>query len=288
MNFLFSVPALNPRQLTGPLVVETHNDDWEWYQNLARASRAPWVRWLCSGAVRHSARNLASLPVGTLMVHVSSSDAEAYRRRRPDLQHVVIENGTDLRPRRSRPRNDPDRPRVLLFVGSLSSRMNQDGLAHFASHFWPSLRSGATFRVVGSRPPKALEHWIERQGWELSADVSETDLDRLYEEAHFAVLPFAYGAGSKLKLIEACGRGVPVLTTVAGRVGFPALPAAVLVSDDPGAWSARVSGLDGWIGGNHGEEDLIQFARAFEWRVLADRLLKEVENVFSGKSCLRS
>ena len=62
----------------------------------------------------------------------------------------------------------------------------------------------------------------------------------LYERAHFALLPFSYGAGSKLKLFEAVGRGVPVVATLAGAAGLEELPPNVFVSNSPDEWARHV------------------------------------------------
>jgi glycosyltransferase involved in cell wall biosynthesis len=76
--------------------------------------------------------------------------------------------------------------------------------------------------------------------WMLRPNVSAQELEKLYEAAHFVVLPFSYAAGSKVKLFEAIGRGVPVVSTQAGVTGLQKVPETVFVSNDPQAWSGHI------------------------------------------------
>jgi glycosyltransferase involved in cell wall biosynthesis len=205
------------------------------------------------------------------MVHVSERDASLYQRHRSDLEHVVVENGAILRPRSLVPDYDGGGKRILLFVGSLSAKMNQDALGHFAAQFWPHLRQETEFRVAGSAPPERVRALCLQEGWTLYEDVSEDELDRLYAEAHFATLPFAYGEGSKLKLLEACGRGVPVLSTRAGVVGVRDLPPLVTVSDEPPVWRRRLAATRRLS--EQAVEATLVFTSDFSWPNLARKLL---------------
>jgi hypothetical protein len=66
--------------------------------------------------------------------------------------------------------------------------------------------------------------------------VSDAELKALYAATHYALAPFTYGTGSKLKLVEACGHGIPVITTRAGITDLPTLPPLVHVTDEPEEW----------------------------------------------------
>jgi glycosyltransferase involved in cell wall biosynthesis len=204
-----------------------------------------------------------------MLVHVSQADAEQWRRDRPDLRHEVIENGCDLHPRRQEP-DYSTAIKQLLFVGSLSAQMNRNALGHFARAFWPELRSCARLRVVGSNPPPQVTELCRQQGWELRANVTEAGLGEAYADAHYAILPFAYGAGSKLKLYEAAGRGLPVLSTTAGVVGVPELPRCVQVADSAPAWRAALQSGQGHPAAMRAEG--LEFARRHAWPQLASRL----------------
>lgn len=269
VNYLYSSTLLKGLPGGRRLLIDTQNYDPAVFGALRDASQNPLIRLLCRRAIRLSVRQLAALPQGAVLIHVSEADAENYRRDRPDLAHVVIENGCSVHPRIQSP-NYQANQKVIMFVGSLSAQMNQDALNHFAIHFWPALRQSTQFRVVGSRPPAGIKSLCARHSWQLFANVSEARLESLYAEAHFAVLPFAYGEGSKLKLMEACGRGVPVLATTAGLRGIASLPPLVFPTDSPEEWCRRVREtrtLEASL-----IDRTIEFARNLSWPRLADRL----------------
>jgi len=272
IHFLYSLPLLQSwRGRKMRLLVETHNYDPAIYAGLRDGSRNPLLRYLCDQASLKSLQALVALPKGTTLVHVSESDAAAYREISPDLRHVVIENGCRVAPRATSPDYSAPGPKQLLFVGSLSAQMNQDALVHFSRTYWPSLRGGAKMRVVGSMPPSGVASLCIAEGWELCPNVSDAELEGFYASAHFAVAPFAYGAGSKLKLMEACGRGVPMLSTQAGVTGMTKLPPCVLLTDDPKEWKRLVQE---WTPTPQVVRETLDFAEQVSWPALSARLAK--------------
>jgi glycosyltransferase involved in cell wall biosynthesis len=277
ISMLYSFPLAESFVKRGiRLVVDTHNYDPAWFGALAAASKNPGLRHLCRRAARNSQRTLTKLPIGTVLVHVSEADANRYRSHRPDLAHVVVENGTTVRPRVKVPSYDAPGKRILIFVGSLSAQMNQDALRHFATCFWPKLRDVADFRVVGSSPSSGVQKLCQEKGWALHSNVTEEQLKELYEEAHFAVLPFAYGEGSKLKFLEACGRGVPILATRAGLCGFTDYPKLVVASDIPQEWFQCIQTPSDLCPKN--SQILVGFAERFSWDNLSDKLLQILQS----------
>jgi glycosyltransferase involved in cell wall biosynthesis len=283
VNMLYALPLLRPflgREVQ--LIVDTQNYDPAYYTSMAARSRNPVLRHLCRRAIRTSERALSGLPRGTFLIHVSEADAKRYRLHRPDLQHAVVENGTDVRARPSRPEYAARGKRTLMFVGSLSSQINQDALRHFAARFWPKLRDLAEFEAVGSRPPSSVRKLCREQGWRLIPDVSEKQLDQLYTKAHWVVLPFAYGEGSKLKLVEACGQGVPVLSSVAGVCGVAHVPPLVTVSDDPEVWFHELKA--GRVPGENDVRNMISFAERLAWPNLGRRMAAIAEGIASPDS----
>jgi glycosyltransferase involved in cell wall biosynthesis len=271
VNFLYALKLLQKVPRPYRLLIDTHNYDPACFRAMAEGTHNPVLRSLCRRAARASEQTLQALPRGTTLVHVSERDASQYWGHRPDLEHQVVENGTIVRPRALVPDYGAAGNKVLLFVGSLSAKINQDALRHFASQFWPHLRDHAEFHVAGSAPPASVHELCAQEGWPLHPNVAEDELERLYAQAHFATLPFAYGEGSKLKLFEACGRGVPVLATSAGVVGVRQPPPLVTVSDEAAVWRAQLAATrrlsDQAVG------DTLAFADEFSWPKLARKLM---------------
>lgn len=272
-HFLFTAPLL--RRVTYPVkvAVETHNDDWEVYTNHAQRTRNPLTRRLCAQSIRGSARALATLPPTAALIHVSETDVESHRLRRPEVAHWLVKNATATDLRTQLPDYSEKRKRVI-FVGSLANKLNQDALDFFARRFWTELKSSVQMRVVGARPPRSVERLCEREGWELHPDVSDAQLRELYADSHFALMPFEYGQGSKNKLLEAIGMGVPVLSTGAGLCGFPEPPPLVRASEDPAEWR-RI--MEGTIRLEAAEiEAAVAYTKTFSWEGQAGIILQKL------------
>lgn len=130
----------------------------------------------------------------------------------------VLERGTECIPRNQKiNRTIKD----ILFVGSMAYSPNIDAVKHFAKEIFPYIsRSivGATFTIVGSNPPKDILSLSALPGINITGFVD--NLDSYYERASLFVIPMRSGGGVKMKLLEALGRGMPVVTTTLGADGI--------------------------------------------------------------------
>ena len=110
----------------------------------------------------------------------------------------------------------------LLFVGSAENTPNRKAVDWFLETCWHRIRSAvpdAEFRIVGIGDWQAL---IDKHGHKdgvvfvgYRADVAPE-----YRAARAAVSPVFEGAGSQIKVIEACGHGRPVVASRLTGSGF--------------------------------------------------------------------
>lgn len=279
MSYLFS-SELMPYLKNAKVAIDTHNNDWEWFKNMMHDSRDPLKKVICMNSLRLTNAYLKKLPAEAMLLHVSPEDLTAYKQARPDLEHVIVANGCDLKVRIKKPSYEKS-TKQLLFVGSLSSKMNIDALMHFNEKYWPTLRHCARLTVVGSNPPGSLELLCRQNRWALHANVDDEQLDTLYENAHMAIMPFPYGAGTKLKLAESCSRSIPVLTTPEGVKGNEAdtLPESVFVSDDPNEWRRHIREYT--FPQEHAQA-AIDFAAKHTWSVSARGLYNLINRRFEA------
>lgn len=281
-QFLFTYPTIAPFVKGRPLFVDTNNSEWGWYDRFAESTSSPLVKAVCGFSKRRADEMLASLPSDAIMVHVSQADLEDYQSRRPELMHLVVPNGADTMPRENVPDYVAPGKKNLLFFGSLGGKMSQDSLDYFARDFWPTLKDDAHMIVAGSHPTESIMALCQQNGWELRKDLTEEQVTQVYDETHYAILPFTYGAGSKLKMMDACGRGVPVLSTKAGAVGQDWLPNFVTIDESPQAWLAKIRSSEGAGADWRGQVD--EFGRRYGWEgitsglpdLMADRLRAKV------------
>jgi O-antigen biosynthesis protein len=152
-----------------------------------------------------------------------------------------------IEPRSDDPRLTPrpfaQRTGMVLVAGWLASypSPNTDGLEWFVGHILPLLKRRlpwARLSVTGANPPDQV---TQLAGPSLRFLGHIEDLTEVYDRARVAVVPVRYGAGIKIKALEALEHGVPVVTTTVGAEGIEGAGGpAVAVSDDPAVFAEHV------------------------------------------------
>ncbi len=137
-------------------------------------------------------------------------------------------------------RRDPleaaGQPFRLLFVGTLGYLPNVDAATTLCRDILPRLRGLGSRDVrvdlVGAHPAPSITDLARLDGVEIHADVPS--VTPFYERAGAAVTPLRAGGGTRIKLLEAFARGVPVVTTSIGAEGLEVdAERHLLVAEDP-------------------------------------------------------
>ncbi len=130
----------------------------------------------------------------------------------------------------------PDDP-VVSMIGSMGWAPSRSAAVRLITRLWPAIRDrvpAARVQVVGWGARAALADYLGAPGVTVEEDVPDT---RPYFE-RTAVLLYApeRGSGMKIKILEALGYGVPVVTTPEGVEGLPAVDGvhAGVADDDAG------------------------------------------------------
>jgi glycosyltransferase involved in cell wall biosynthesis len=87
---------------------------------------------------------------------------------------------------------------------------------------WPQLRErwpALVWRLVGKNP-EAVRQWIGGDD-RIEARGAVTDAIAELARAQIAVAPILAGSGTRLKILEAWGAGLPVVSTRLGAEGLP-------------------------------------------------------------------
>lgn len=125
---------------------------------------------------------------------------------------------------------------ILLFVGNAHHQPNKTGVAWFISECWDDVhrqRPDARLRIVGIGDWSDLKDKFGHiQGVQF---VGETDnLLQEYVNARAAICPIFEGAGTQIKLIEACSFRRPVVASkLSGEAFGPDLAALISPTDNP-------------------------------------------------------
>jgi GT2 family glycosyltransferase len=142
------------------------------------------------------------------------------------------------------PRNAPSEP-VILFVAGFAHPPNQEALLWFIANVLPLIHArvpGAMLSIVGSNPSAQVSA-LAGGRIAVTANVSDAELRRHYRTSRVAAVPLRYGAGVKLKVVEALREGLPLVTTPIGAQGLPDLDRVASICGDPQRFADAVCQL---------------------------------------------
>lgn len=258
--------------------IETHNDEFKWYENIRKSSKNPLAKLAAYSSGRWAQSFMEKYGSDFLFLHVSATDQKGFSERFPYHRSYVVPVGVDV-PSDGLLR--PEDPAIsgkarLMFVGALGVKINLDALELFKRAFFPTLekelREDLEVLVVGSNPSKRVEKLCEDTGWKLYPNVSDQELKRLYSTCTFSILPFSYTTGSKLKLLNSLAHGVPYLATSELRNQAEDAAYPCLVSSDPGEWSGRVRNVRETGITTEERALLISQAQRYSWESIVRRM----------------
>jgi glycosyltransferase involved in cell wall biosynthesis len=165
-----------------------------------------------------------------------------------------------------------------------SESPNADGLRWFAASVLPLIRASLPWvqvLVTGANPPDDL---LQLSDPNLRFVGYVHDLGGFYAERRVIIVPIRFGAGVKVKTVQALQYGVPTVATSCGAEGIAvADPEALLVRDDPEGFAAAVLDLlnDGqrWYACRAAIDRTVraweQRTDTVSWRHVVDRVLAE-------------
>ena len=123
---------------------------------------------------------------------------------------------------------------VLTMVGLMTYPPNEDGARFFATQVFPLVRDAeptATFRIVG-RDDGLLADLEAAPGVERMGEVA--DVGCVLADTSAVVVPLRAGSGTRVKILEAFARGLPVIATTLGCEGLDAHDGKeLLIADTP-------------------------------------------------------
>jgi len=214
-------------------LVIAHNVDSLIWQRYHEAERRWLPRWYIGGQWRKFERFERRVFAAVDRVVAVSEDDAAIIRQRFGMPRVdVVDNGIDRAFfEQVTGRRDPQR---MLFLGALDWRPNLDAISLLLDRIFPEVHRqmpGARLCIVGRNPPAGLKQRIAGcPGVELHADVA--DVRPFLASCELMVVPLRIGGGSRLKILEALGSGLPVVSTRVGAEGLCLTPGKDLVVSD--------------------------------------------------------
>lgn len=143
---------------------------------------------------------------------------------------------------RAREDREADPPR-LLFVGSFAHPPNVESARGLLEEIMPLVWETAPrveVDVVGADPPVAVRQAAQRAGERVRLHGFVESLDPLFDAAVLFVAPLWSGGGIKIKILEAMGRGIAVVTTPIGAEGIDDDGDSVAIAFDGGTFARAI------------------------------------------------
>jgi polysaccharide biosynthesis protein PslH len=225
-----------PEGFAGIRLLHEHNAEhvmWRRHAELeTNPIRRPLVRLEARRVRRYEAGLLARFDV---VFAVSERDRSALAALVPPGPEIALLPNVADPALLDRPELTPPPEPVLLFLATLSWPPNAEGLSRFLGDDFPALLErvpDGRLVVAGSGAPERLVRQVhESRGAEFAGPVD--DDEALYARARCFVDVGVGGSGTKVKVLNALARGLPVVTRPDGAAGLEVSPGEhLLVGQD--------------------------------------------------------
>lgn len=129
--------------------------------------------------------------------------------------------------------------KIILFCGTLNYEANEDAIVWFVKNVWPKILNKepqAKFFIVGRNATKDIKALINDKDIFLHENVE--DVSPFYRKADICAVPIRFGAGTRVKILEAARFHVPVVSTSTGAEGLELTNKKhYLLADDPDSFA---------------------------------------------------
>ncbi|NBT59295.1 glycosyltransferase, partial [bacterium] len=203
--FLWKIARRFPCRLK---VLSSHNHELTYHNHFPKPFLLP-IKWLEKKALQEA----------DVVVTVSKTDQNIFRKMIPQKAITVIENGFD--------RHSGNSPAALSPFFSDLTKRTALFLASQSNHNLKALEA-LVLIFSASSVSKKWRLWVVgniKPQFNLPTNIfmcgPQKELLPFFQNAEIALNPMVSGSGSNLKLIESLGNGCPVLTTPLGARGFP-------------------------------------------------------------------
>ncbi len=166
---------------------------------------------------------------------------------------------------------------AIVFTGSYRDPSNEDAVLWFVLNVWPLLvakNPDLIFYVVGPAPTSAMLQVAEKDaGIQIVGHVD--DLRCYLQRAKVFVCSVRLGAGIRTKVLEAMAAGIPIVSTVLGMEGVPALTGEnCFMADEPNLMAEYTELLlhDSELSTSIAERACLLVEERFAWKKSLDRL----------------
>lgn len=221
-----------PPDYSGRKFLHEHNAEFELWDRQAELESGPRKSVAAREAQRVRKYEQETLARFEVIFAVSDEDRKSLRELGADPNRIrVLPNIPDPalldRPSPAFEETEP----VVLYLGTLSWQPNIEGIERFISAVFPAVHkrvAEARLIVAGRGAPKSLEQKVKgTSGAEFLGETEDTEA--LYAAARVFVDATRSGGGTRLKVLNALARGVPVVASLHAAQGLDIVPGEHLI-----------------------------------------------------------
>ena len=243
-DFLVAVPNV-PLDGETPVLHFSHNVEYMIWQRLgATEERLPHKALLALEWRKMRRYELEACRRTDFTVAVSEQDRDQLSEELDNPRIGAIATGVDLDYFTVADR-DQERPREIVFSGSMDWFPNEDAMLHFMDAILPRVREvmpDVTVTIVGRNPSERLRTAAKKASVEVTGTVP--DVRPFVHRAAVYIVPLRIGGGTRLKIYEALAMGKAVVSTHIGAEGLPLEEGTHIVrADEPGDFARTVLDL---------------------------------------------
>lgn len=157
---------------------------------------------------------------------VSDEDKSYLSKFNPSCKFYVIPNGVDTEYYKPKKKHNKNLP-VILWVGNMADPYNRQGIQYFIHKVFKKIHAevpDVLWLIVGKEPPDDLVKLQQEYTKNIQLIGYVDDVRNYYNNADVLVVPLLSGSGTKLKVIEGLGMGMPIVTTSIGAEGIDVQP----------------------------------------------------------------
>lgn len=242
---IFALTNVPPTDI--PIALNCHNVEHIILQRYSRIEKNPLKKCyaLVEARLVRTAEHRSCRRAAVAMV-CSTQDRQVLRELAPDLPISVIPNTVDTDLYRPDGNMDGSSPKTILFQGGMDWYPNRDAVEFFARDILPLVRAEypeVKFVIAGRNPPAPLVEKLKmRGGIEFTGTVP--DMRPYLSLATVVVVPLRLGSGTRIKILEACAAGKPIVSTRVGAEGLELEEGKdIMLADDPAEFSRAIISL---------------------------------------------
>jgi polysaccharide biosynthesis protein PslH len=239
---------INVPETKVPIALNCHNVEHVILERYAKLETNPLKKYYAtveSLLVRRAERR--SCQQASLIMVCSQVDLEILRLLHRDVRAFVVPNviNTNLIRPIEGSSLDSSKP-VLLFQGGMDWYPNRDAVEYFIRTILPRVRiqyPETRLTVAGRNPPiKFVEQFRSDPNIEFTGTVP--DMRPYLADATVVIVPLRLGGGTRIKILEACAAGKPIVSTRVGAEGLDLRPGKeIILADDPAEFASAIVNL---------------------------------------------